>query len=126
MSSKLSRDKVQAVQEAAARLNHSRCRNGRNGSDYLLQRAPQEAILLAAKAALLDPGRDMNLNNLAGLLVIGGAPYPAIPILKTLVAKYPDHSMVLNNLGQAYAGIGAKDSAMVYLLRCIKKYTITP
>jgi tetratricopeptide (TPR) repeat protein len=44
----------------------------------------------------------------------------AIPILKYLLQFNAGSSMVLNNLGQAYAGLGETDTAMVYLGRCIK------
>jgi tetratricopeptide (TPR) repeat protein len=51
---------------------------------------------------------------------MGGNEQTAIPILKYILQSYPDNSMVLDNLGQAYAGLGETDTAMYYLGRCIK------
>ncbi len=83
--------------------------------------ATEEAILMAAKAAMQNPDDDVLLNNLSAMLNMGSLEQKAIPILKTLLQKYPDNPMLLNNMGQAYAGLGATDTAMMYLGRCIAK-----
>jgi tetratricopeptide (TPR) repeat protein len=81
---------------------------------------PEEAILLIVKAAAINPDNGVLLNNCAALLNLSGIEQKAIPILKYLLQSYPDNSMLLNNLGQAYAGLGETDTAMVYLMRCIR------
>ena len=84
---------------------------------------PEESILLIVKAATLNPGNEVLLNNCAALLNLGGIEQKAIPILKYVLQSYPNNSMLLNNLGQAYAGLGELDTAMVYFGRCLR---ITP
>jgi len=88
--------------------------------------ALEESVLMAIKVVTLDPGYDVGLNNAAAILNLGGLEYKAIPILKILVQKYPDNPMVLNNMGQAWAGLGETDTAMYYLSRCIAKSPNNP
>lgn len=83
--------------------------------------ATAEGLLLAIKAALMDTGNELNVNNLGGLLINVGAPAKAIPIFRGLLKEYPKNVMILNNMGQAFAGVGLKDSAKVYLARCVKQ-----
>ncbi len=84
---------------------------------------PEESILLIVKAAAVNPDNELLLNNCAALLNLAGIEQKAIPILKYVLQSYPNNSMLLNNLGQAYAGLGELDTAMIYLMRCMK---ITP
>ncbi len=79
----------------------------------------EEALLLIVKAA---SGSDngLLLNNAAALLNMSGLEEKAIPVLKNLLSSFPSSAMVLNNLGQAYAGLGELDTAMYYLGRCIR------
>lgn len=84
---------------------------------------PEESILLIVKAAAVNPDNELLLNNCAALLNLGGIEQKAIPILKYVLQSYPNNSMLLNNLGQAYAGLGELDTAMVYFGRCLR---ITP
>ncbi len=83
----------------------------------------EEATLLIIKAAANNPNNGLLLNNCAALLNMSGIEQKAIPILKYVLQSYPNNSMLLNNLGQAYAGLGEPDTAMVYLLGCMR---ITP
>jgi len=78
-------------------------------------------LLLAMKVALKDVNHDLNLNNLSGMLITAGAPAQAIPILRVLVLRNPNNPMVLNNMGQSFAGVGLKDSAMFYFAKCLKE-----
>lgn len=83
--------------------------------------ATAEGLLLAIKAALMDVENELNINNLGGLLINVGAPAKAIPIFRGLLKNYPKNIMILNNMGQAFAGVGLTDSAKVYLARCVKQ-----
>jgi tetratricopeptide (TPR) repeat protein len=83
----------------------------------------EEAILLIVKAAAINPGNEVLLNNCAALLTMSGIEQKAIPILKYILQSYPNSGMVLNNLGQAYSGLGELDTAMYYFGRCLQ---ITP
>ena len=80
----------------------------------------EEGLLLIMKAASLDPGNLLLLNNCAALLNMSGMEQIAIPILKYILDAQPTSSLALNNIGQAYAGLGATDTAMVYFGRCLK------
>ena len=59
------------------------------------------ALFLMGKACLADQDPD-NLNNYAAFLEMAGRPDLAIPILNRLNKEYPNHSTVLNNIGQAW------------------------
>lgn len=67
---------------------------------------PLEAIYFLLKA--LDKNADDAdaLNNYASMLTLAGAEQLAIPILQLLNQQYPSNSTILNNLGQAWLGLG--------------------
>lgn len=77
------------------------------------------AAYLAGNAVLLDPDNDLATNNFATILIESGAQDRAVPIMRGLVQRYPKVSLFLNNMGQAFAGCGIKDSAMIYFVRCL-------
>ena len=80
----------------------------------------EAAVLLAIKAATLSLDDNTSLNNCAAILSMAGLENKAIPVLQVLLQREPNSSTVLNNLGQAYTGLGELDSAMSYFGRCIK------
>lgn len=65
-----------------------------------------EAIYLAGKLCSIDQKDPDNLNNYAAFLTMAGAEPMAIPLLKSLNNVYPNNSTILNNLGQAWFGLG--------------------
>lgn len=73
------------------------------------------AVYLMGKASLDDPSNPDNLNNYAAFLTMTGAEEAALPILLNLNKKYPNNSTVLNNIGQAWFGLGELDNATKYL-----------
>lgn len=81
--------------------------------------ATMESTLLAAKAANLNPGNGLDANNLCAMLTMGGVPDRAIPVLQYLLKQDPKNPMLLNNLAQAYAALGATDIAKSYIARCL-------
>ena len=52
-----------------------------------------------------------NLANYASLLSMVGGEHLAIPILQNLNARFPDNTTILNNLGQAWYGLGEMSNA---------------
>lgn len=80
--------------------------------------ADEEAVLLIVKGAATG-GDGLVLTNAGGMLDMYGLPEKAIPVLRTVVANAPRNVIALNNLGQAYTALGMRDSAMIYLSRCI-------
>ena len=81
---------------------------------------PEAAALLAIRAATLSIDDNTSLNNCAAILSISGLENKAIPILQVLLQREPNSTTVLNNLGQAFAGLGELNTAMYYFGRCIK------
>ena len=82
--------------------------------------APSQSILLITKAAMQPKASGLTMNNLGAILNMGGLELRAIPILAYLVNQYPNNSMLLNNLGQSYAGVGDVNRAMMYFGRCLQ------
>ncbi|MES1222787.1 MAG: hypothetical protein ABUT20_45265, partial [Bacteroidota bacterium] len=82
--------------------------------------APSQSILLITKAAMQSKASGLTMNNLGAILNMGGLELRAIPILTYLVNQFPNNSMLLNNLGQSYAGVGDVNRAMMYLGRCLQ------
>lgn len=78
------------------------------------------SVLLAMQAATLSLNDNTSLNNCAAILTLAGLENKAIPILQVLLLREPSSSTVLNNLGQAYAGLGDAETAMLYFGRCIQ------
>lgn len=83
---------------------------------------PELAVLLQGKEAAADPSNINNLNNLAAFLTMAGGEHAAIPILQSLDARFPDNSTILNNLGQAWFGLGDATRAEQYLDRALAAY----
>ena len=78
------------------------------------------AIYLIGKACVADPANTDNLNNYAAMLSMSGAEQLAIPILDNLNKRFPDNSTILNNIGQAWFGLGDMDEADKFLDKTIR------
>jgi Flp pilus assembly protein TadD/outer membrane murein-binding lipoprotein Lpp len=76
---------------------------------------PLQALYIMSKAAVADAANPNTLNNYASMLTMAGAEQLALPILNRLNQQYPKNSTVLNNLGQAWLGLGDLDKASRYL-----------
>jgi tetratricopeptide (TPR) repeat protein len=70
-----------------------------------------------------EPGNTDNLSNYASMLSMLGAQHLAIPVLNNLNAKFPNNSSLLNNLGQAWFGLGEIAKAEKYLDSAIRIYS---
>ena len=64
------------------------------------------AIWIMGKSCMDDMSNTDNLNNYASFLTMVGGEHLAIPILKNLNQRFPGNSTILNNLGQAWYGLG--------------------
>ena len=73
------------------------------------------AILVLGNTLQSDPRNADYLNNYAAFLTMAGAEDAALPILKYLNAAYPNNSTVLNNMAQAWFGLGDIPAAEAYL-----------
>lgn len=79
------------------------------------------AIYLSAHVVLVDMDNDLNINNLGAMLSLCGKEELAIPILKSILKGNEKDPLLLNNIGQAFAGLGQRDSALFYFNKCLKE-----
>ena len=75
----------------------------------------EKALWLAGRACLDSIADPDNLNNYASFLTMIGGEHAALPILQYLNKKYPKNSTVLNNIGQAWFGLGDIPTAKRFL-----------
>ncbi len=81
------------------------------------------ALWLMGKACTEDANPD-NLNNYAAFLVMAGAEEAALPILMKLNQKFPDNSTILNNIGQAWFGLGDLEQSEKHLDGAIRFFAL--
>ena len=84
------------------------------------------ALYVMGKACIDDPTNTDNQNNYASMLSMGGAEQLAIPLLDNLNKQFPNNSTILNNLGQAWFGLGEITKAEKYLDDVIRIYAYHP
>jgi len=82
----------------------------------------EKALYIMGKACIENMNNSDNLNNYAAFLSMTGAEQAAIPILEYLNNKYPNNNTILNNLGQAWFGLGNMTNAKKYLDNVIELY----
>lgn len=87
---------------------------------------PEIALYVLGKICVTDAANTDNLSNFSAMLSMQGAQHLAIPILNNLNAKYPNNSTLLNNLGQAWFGLGEIGKAEKYLDSTIRIYAYHP
>lgn len=108
---------VQQVETFSATAAAKEIQNAAVGGWY--GNNPESALLLGMKSVQKNPSDVLGWNNLAALLNMAGLEHQAIPILQRCLADLPDNSMFLNNLGQAYMGLGDLSKARDILNRCL-------
>ena len=91
----------------------------------LIDGKPMLALYLLGKSCKKLPDAD-NLNNYAAVLTSFGAEQLAIPILNSLNTHYPQNSTILNNIGQAWFGLGDIEKAVEYVDKAIRIYAYHP
>ncbi|HVG15633.1 MAG TPA: hypothetical protein VM935_11755 [Chitinophagaceae bacterium] len=87
---------------------------------------PAQALLLSMNAALQNMSEATGLNNLAAIFNMVKLEQKAVPILMNLLANDPTNSTILNNLGQAYMGMGDLLIAEDFLKRCLAEDEMNP
>jgi tetratricopeptide (TPR) repeat protein len=75
----------------------------------------EKALWLSGKACLDDMSNTNNLNSYASYLLMMGSEHIALPVLQYLDEKFPKNSTILNNIGQAWFGLGDMENAKRYL-----------
>lgn len=86
----------------------------------------QPALYIMGRICTEDPSNTDNLSNYASMLSMSGIQQTAVPVLNYLDAKYPGNSTILNNLGQAWFGLGDMEKAEKYLDNVIRIYAYHP
>ena len=117
----LSAGRLQEVKKAVDACNGAAAAIEATAVAAWYSHAYKEALVLAAEACLKNKEEHLLLNNLGALLNLAGGEYKALPVLKWLAREYPASPMVLNNIGQAYTGVGELDTAMTYFARCLEE-----
>ncbi len=87
---------------------------------------PTLALYLMGEACKADPANTTNLNNYAAFLTMCGAQQLALPILNNLNKRYPKNSSILNNITQAWLGLGDISRAEKYADSCVRIYAAHP
>lgn len=87
---------------------------------------PQLALLLMGKSCTAEVNNTDNLANYAAMLSMQGGQHLAIPILQRLNGRFPKNSSLLNNLGQAWFGLGDMGKASIYLDSAMAIYPLHP
>lgn len=90
---------------------------------FWLMGSPLTALYIMGKNCQDDPANIDNINNYAAMLTMAGAEQAAIPILLNLNRRYPGNTTILNNIGQAWFGLGDLEKAGRYLDSAIRIYT---
>jgi len=93
---------------------------------FLIAGKPEIAYYTLGKICADDPANADNISNYASLLSMLGAQHLAIPILNNLNTRFPKNSTLLNNLGQAWFGLGEIAKAEKYLDSAIRIYAYHP
>ncbi|HMU25008.1 MAG TPA: hypothetical protein PKD97_08095 [Ferruginibacter sp.] len=99
---------------------------GNMATGFWLIGQPQLAMYVLGKVCTNDAANTDNLSNYAAMLSMEGGEHLAIPVLNNLNAKFPKNSTLLNNLGQAWLGLGELLKAEKYLDSAIAIYPFHP
>lgn len=87
---------------------------------------PEQAVLVAIEAALKAATNQTAWNNLAAIFNMTGMEHKAVPILMQQLQDDPNNSMLLNNMGQAYLGLGDIGMAEHFLKQCLQYDPLHP
>lgn len=87
---------------------------------------PVQALLIAMQSTLQHPAELVGWNNLAALYTMTGLEHKAIPILLQAMGQLPENAILLNNIGQAYLGLGDLATAENYLQQCLQQDPLHP
>ncbi len=107
----------EAVTAMTATMSAEQKHTAAAGAFYAGQ--PEQAVLIAMQTALENPGEVMPWNNLAAIMTMSGLEHQAIPILMHQLETNPESSLLLNNMGQAYLGLGDIGMAELFLNKCL-------
>ncbi|MGN6419190.1 MAG: tetratricopeptide repeat protein [Pseudobacter sp.] len=87
---------------------------------------PEAALFLMGKACEAAPGNTNNISNYAAMLSMLGGQDLALPLLLNLNKRFPKNSTLLNNIGQAWFGLGDIPKAEKYIDSALNIYPSHP
>jgi len=117
--------RAEEIDQLLSQNNTSSAAQGQTAIAFLMEGKPMLALFLLGKACKKLPDAD-NLNNYAAVLTNLGAEQLAIPILNNLNTHYPQNSTILNNIGQAWFGLGDIEKANEFIDKAICIYAYHP
>jgi tetratricopeptide (TPR) repeat protein len=115
---------VSEVKKAAESLKPEELSDAAVGTFYADK--PEQSVLLGIEAALKNAGDQTAWNNLAAIMNMTGLEHKAIPILMNQLQSDPNNSMLLNNMGQGYLGLGEMGMAEMFLKQCLQNDPLNP
>ncbi len=115
---------IQDVKKIIENQDVESIRNAAVGSFYADK--PEQSVMLAIEAAMRDAADQTGWNNLAALFNMTGLEHKAVPILMNQLQLDPNNSMMLNNMGQAYMGLGDIGMAEMFLKQCLQNDPLNP
>lgn len=121
-----SRSKGEEVYQVVKAQHQSAVATGNAAAGLWLMGKTELAIYVMGKACIDDPSNVDNLNNYAAMMSMSGAEQLALPILNMLNKQFPRNSTILNNIGQAWFGLGDMQKADAYLDSTIRIYAYHP
>lgn len=113
LKKKFPAERVKNAQDIITQLENDYTKIARAGVAAWYNNAPVESILLLTYAMSKSP-EDIMLNNCGAVLNLLCMQDKALPVLKYVLPRHRKNCTLLNNIGQAFAGLGEKDSAMFY------------
>jgi tetratricopeptide (TPR) repeat protein len=116
--------KIEAINQQVESLTVEQIDDKAIASFY--QDKPEEGLLLLMELTKKDPDEINSLNNLSSMLTMCGVEQKAIPLLMYALEKVPNSSTLLNNIGQAYMGLGDMQIAMNYFNQCLAIDELNP
>lgn len=116
--------------KAEAQKIYSSLKAGKKSSVYIsnvasslwMSNYPEIALYIFGKECVANMENANNLCNYAAFLTMTGGEHAALPILSNLNRRFPNNSTILNNIGQAWFGLGDMNNAGRYLDSTIKIY----
>jgi len=121
-----SKTKGEEIYQLIKSQNNSPIATGNTAASLWMLGKAELALYVMGKACLDNPANTDNLNNYASMLSMGGAEQMAIPLLENLNKQFPNNSTILNNLGQAWFGLGEIIKAEKYFDDAIRIYAYHP
>jgi tetratricopeptide (TPR) repeat protein len=121
-----SKSKGEEVYQLLKLQNQSAAATGNAAAALWMMGKTELALYVMGKACMDDPSNPDNLNNYASMITMSGAEQLAIPILNVLNKQFPRNSTILNNIGQAWFGLGEITKAEQYLDSAIRIYAYHP